>query len=68
MQAEGHDPANWEAALQRAHEFGGRIPIGVLYQVERPTYEEEEPVLQAGPLVKQPLGLAGRESLLLEFT
>ncbi len=68
VEDEGHDASNMEAALQRAGEWDGRIPIGVLYQAERPTYEEEELALQAGPLVKQPLGLAGRESVLLEFT
>ncbi len=68
VEDEGHEASNMEEALQRAGELDGRIPIGVLYQVERPTYEEEEPALQAGPLVKQPLGLVGRESVLLEFT
>ena len=67
-ESEGHETSNWGAALGLANEFGERIPIGVFYQIERPTYEEEEPALQPGPLAKQPLGLSGRESLLLEFT
>ena len=43
---------------------GERIPSGIFYRVELgqrpspngvPTYEEQVPALQAGPLVKQPL-------------
>jgi hypothetical protein len=38
-------------------EFGARIPVGLLYRTERPTYEDTEPVLRQAPLVEQPLGL-----------
>jgi 2-oxoglutarate ferredoxin oxidoreductase subunit beta len=43
--------------MQKSLEFGARIPIGLLYRSERPTYEDTEPVLSRGPLVDQPLGL-----------
>ena len=44
------------AAWERAYEWGERIPIGIFYRVEgAPSYEEQVPALQAGPLVKQPL-------------
>jgi 2-oxoglutarate ferredoxin oxidoreductase subunit beta len=50
----GYDPTDRGAAWERAHEWGERIPIGVLYQAEGvPTYEDQVSVLQAGPLVKQ---------------
>lgn len=50
----GYDPSDREAAWQKAHEWGERLPIGIIYQVEGlPTYEEQVPVLQAGPLVKR---------------
>jgi len=50
----GYDPADRTAAWERAQEWGDRIPIGVLYQVQgQPTYEEQVSVLGAGPLVKQ---------------
>jgi 2-oxoglutarate ferredoxin oxidoreductase subunit beta len=53
---EGYDPADRTAAWEKAHEWGDRIPIGVLYQGEPiPTYEEQVLALGAGPLVKQPL-------------
>jgi 2-oxoglutarate ferredoxin oxidoreductase subunit beta len=57
----GYDPTNQMAALQKALEFGSRIPIGCLYQADRPTYEDSEPVLKKGPLVGQALGL-GRDT------
>jgi len=49
----GYDPTNFDAALQLARQWGDRIPIGVLYQVQRPTYEDRTAVLAAGSLVKQ---------------
>ena len=45
------------AAMGKALEWGARIPIGLLYRTQRPTYEDTEPVFQNGPLVDQPLGL-----------
>jgi hypothetical protein len=48
------------AAIGKALEFGARIPIGRLYEVDNPIYDDSEPVFQKGPLVDQPLGLDGR--------
>jgi 2-oxoglutarate ferredoxin oxidoreductase subunit beta len=54
---EGYDPTDRTAAWEKAQEWGERIPIGIFYRGEPlPTYEEQVPALQAGPLVKQPLG------------
>jgi len=55
---QGHNPADKGAAIARAAEFPGgeRIPVGIFYQDEaEPSYEEQLPVLAAGPLVHQPL-------------
>lgn len=49
----GYDPTNRMQALAKAEEWGERIPIGVIYKAERPTYEEQIPALKKGPLVKQ---------------
>lgn len=54
---ESYDPSDPEAALRKAFEWGDRIPLGLFYQSEQPIYEDSEPVLQRGPLVKQPLGI-----------
>jgi 2-oxoglutarate ferredoxin oxidoreductase subunit beta len=50
----GYDTTDRAAAWERAQEWGDRIPIGVLYEVEdEPTYEDQVSVLEAGPLVGQ---------------
>ena len=52
-----YDVGDFRQALDKALEWGDKIPIGVLYQEDQPAYEDSEPVLRAGPLVRQPLGL-----------
>ncbi|UCG11782.1 MAG: 2-oxoacid:ferredoxin oxidoreductase subunit beta, partial [Deltaproteobacteria bacterium] len=54
---EGYDPGDAEAALGKAFEWGDRIPLGLLYQSQQPTYEESDPVLGRGAPVSQPLGI-----------
>ncbi len=46
-----HDPRDRAAAFARALEWGDRIPLGVIYRHERPTYEERFPELGGTPLV-----------------
>jgi 2-oxoglutarate/2-oxoacid ferredoxin oxidoreductase subunit beta len=53
----GYDPANMAAAIQKSFEWDPKIPIGVLYKGEQATYEDTEPALKKGPLVRHPLGL-----------
>jgi 2-oxoglutarate/2-oxoacid ferredoxin oxidoreductase subunit beta len=53
----GYDPTDLMAALPKSMEFTTRLPIGLLYRTEKPTYEDTEPVLLKGPLVEQPMGL-----------
>jgi len=48
-----HDPMLWETAMKTALEWGERIPVGVIYRNERPTFEEHFPVLKQGPLIGQ---------------
>jgi 2-oxoglutarate ferredoxin oxidoreductase subunit beta len=67
LESSGHNPSDLSAAFQRSLEWGDKIPIGLFYSVDRPTYEDMEEVLQVGPLVHQPAGLKGRESVLDEF-
>jgi 2-oxoglutarate ferredoxin oxidoreductase subunit beta len=55
VEAEGHDRRDKSNAWELAQTWGEKIPIGVLYQEERPTYEDQEVALQNGPLVKQEL-------------
>jgi 2-oxoglutarate/2-oxoacid ferredoxin oxidoreductase subunit beta len=48
-----HDPANRATAFEKALEWGDRIPLGIIYRHDRPTFEERFPVLSGKPLVKQ---------------
>lgn len=66
----GYQPTDRLAAFGKCQEWGERIPIGIFYQdEERPSYEEQVPALQAGPLVQRPLqrSLTEWESLLAEL-
>lgn len=67
LESAGHDPTDLVAAWQRSLEWGDKIPIGLFYRTERPTYEDLEEVLSAGPLALQPAGLHGKATLLDEF-
>lgn len=64
-----YDPTNFQEALNRAYEWGDRIPLGLVYKDEQPTYEESEPALQEEPLAHQKLGLNEElfDSLVEEF-
>jgi len=55
------------AAFAKAQEWGDRIPIGVLFKGERPTYEERLPALKIGPLVSRKLSAGNAQKLLTEF-
>jgi 2-oxoglutarate ferredoxin oxidoreductase subunit beta len=51
---EAYDPIDRDAAWEKAKQWDDRIPIGILYRKEGvPTYEDQLPVLAAGPLVRQ---------------
>jgi len=63
----GYDSTNRTAALVKAEEWGQRIPIGVIYKADRPTYEEQIPALSEGPLVSQKTEPGRAEKLLDEL-
>jgi 2-oxoglutarate ferredoxin oxidoreductase subunit beta len=48
----GHDSKNKEAAFAKALEWGvKKIPLGIFYQVEQPTYESQIPQIADKPLI-----------------
>jgi len=57
LESEDHNPSDMRAAMEKSYEWDERIPIGLFYRDEQPTYEDSEPVYRKGALVKQPLGL-----------
>jgi 2-oxoglutarate ferredoxin oxidoreductase subunit beta len=63
----GYDPGDRVAAFAKALEFGDRIPIGVIYRHERPTFEDKVPVLDKEPLVKQAFDLGAARNIMEEF-
>lgn len=48
-----YDPTDIMKAFEKALEWGDRIPIGVIYRNERPTFEEVLPQLKGEPLYKK---------------
>jgi 2-oxoglutarate/2-oxoacid ferredoxin oxidoreductase subunit beta len=68
METEGHNPADRDAAIRQALRED-KLPIGVLYEIDEPTFTDEEPSLQGEPLVKSRIGLTDEEwkALMEEF-
>lgn len=64
-----YDPTDLSAAIEKSFEWGPKIPLGVFYKGEELTYEDSEPALKEGPLVRHPLGLdkGSFEDLMEEF-
>ena len=60
LEDKGHNPTDFHAAMDRAMEWGEKIPIGLLYKnpSPRPSLDLQDPGLLAGPLVHQPVVLS----------
>lgn len=54
LEEEDHDVTDRRKALEKALEWGDRIPIGIFYNKERPTYRDNLPHLKDAPLTKVP--------------
>lgn len=63
----GYDPGDRAAAFVRALEWGDRIPLGIIYRNNRPTYEERIGIIAQKPLVQQEFDVNRIESTLREF-
>ena len=63
----GHDPGDWEAAVKLSYEFGERIPIGVIYTNQRPSFHEFFPVLEQGPLAAQEVDYTKLQAILESY-
>ncbi|MBS3735216.1 MAG: 2-oxoacid:ferredoxin oxidoreductase subunit beta [Phycisphaerae bacterium] len=48
---DAHDPTDRAAALELAFTWGDEIPVGVIYTSERPSFESQQPALEARTLV-----------------
>lgn len=61
-------PEDKMAAYEKAHEWGERIPIGIIYRTEKETYEERRGLSQRIPLVEEQIEDIDITSILSEFT
>lgn len=67
LEGSGHAPSDRLEAIEKACEWGDKIPVGIFYQVQKPTSEDREPALANGPLKDQPLMQVDFKELLEEF-
>ena len=51
-----YNPEDKAAAFAKAYEWSPKIPLGVLYKVDYPCYEDGLPQIKDTPLVHQPIG------------
>lgn len=62
-----YDPTDWPAAMVKAHEWGDKIPLGVLYKNTRLPFEAHFAALQALPLARQPFNKTNFQEFLDHF-
>ena len=67
LEDEGHNVTDRNKALEKAFEWGDRIPIGIFYNKERPTYQDSIPQATEVPPTKVPTGNVDITSALQEF-
>ena len=54
---QNHNPSDLNAAWAKSQELEEKIPLGVIYDIERPTYTDSLPQLQNGPLINNKMDL-----------
>ncbi len=62
-----YNPQDKFTAFKKAEEWGSRIPLGILYRKQRPTFEHLQPVLKKGPLISQEIDPLKLNTVLDEF-
>ncbi len=67
LESEQYVPDNKLKAMEKAMEWGDKIPVGIFYKVVKPTSEDHEAALAAGPLKDLPLEITNLDELLREF-
>jgi 2-oxoglutarate ferredoxin oxidoreductase subunit beta len=53
LEEAGHDQADKNKALEKAFEWGDKIPIGIFYKEDRPVLVDEIPQVRDNPILKQ---------------
>ena len=62
-----YNPSDRIAAFQKALEWGDKIPLGIIYQTEKETYEDKSGLNRRPPLVQDEIGDIDINSILAEF-
>ncbi|MBF0481664.1 MAG: 2-oxoacid:ferredoxin oxidoreductase subunit beta [Desulfovibrionaceae bacterium] len=65
--ADGYDRTDWRAAMDKAAEFGETIPIGVIYENDRPTFESRLPTVGPGALAERVPDMDRMAEILLSY-
>ena len=65
LEEQGHNPADFNKAIERGYQWGEEIPIGVFWKrTDLPSLEDLEPVLHdgSGPLAFRKLGISKEQA------
>jgi 2-oxoglutarate/2-oxoacid ferredoxin oxidoreductase subunit beta len=65
LDSTGYDPSDWQNAMTTSYEWGEKIPLGVFYRTEAPTYDEQDSSYKHGSPVSQALGLTAEQGEVL---
>jgi 2-oxoglutarate ferredoxin oxidoreductase subunit beta len=63
-----YDPSDWNTAMSKSYEWGEKIPLGVFYRTEAPTYDQLDSTYKHGSPVQQKLGLTADQGQALVKT
>jgi len=67
LEEDGYKPDDRMKALTKGEEWGDKIPLGVFYQVQKPTYEDNLPQIKDVPLVFQKIEDVDIRKVMEEF-
>jgi len=62
-----HDVTSRAKAFEKALEWGPKVPTGIFYKIEKPTYEAQTPQLNESSLVEQTLPPKNLQALMEKF-
>lgn len=62
-----YDPTDFADAMEKAEEWGDKIPIGIIYRNDKPTFESHFPLLEQGPLVTRKLDQGKLQEVMLSY-
>ena len=62
-----YNPADKLSAYQKAAEWGDKIPIGILYKIDKETYEDKSGINKLPPLVDENIESIDITNILNDF-